>query len=337
LSQEPVEGKTKPAEEQSPRKAPNREKVRAKDQGTEKQTKEGNIDQSAEWLAGTKTMLERLRRQAERLRDEGQSQEGIMLRDRVARSMELTQQVAALSEKINQLTKSNQPDEAQAIRKEREALMREVKEILADRVDPRPQRTEEGAHRKELELLERKLMEVRRNGPPEAIRDIEQAIAKLRQGREEHPDEAARRRQMLVAELESLRGKLRQPPANDDENRRYQGAAARIAELENLLRQMEQGAGKAHQEPRPMAIQERIEHLRIAANHLKQADAHDIAQELMRRADQMQKELEVSMRKQAEGHEHAGPLGELHRQLQQMREENEILKQEIREIRRSRN
>jgi transposase-like protein len=43
------------------------------------------------------------------------------------------------------------------------------------------------------------------------------------------------------------------------------------------------------------------------------------------------------MQQRAEGREDAGPLGELHRQLQQMREENEILKREIQEIRRSRN
>jgi hypothetical protein len=337
LSQERVEEKTKPAEEESRRKDPPREKVRAKDEGDAKQTKDGNIDQSAEWLASTKTMLARLRRQAERLRDEGQPQEGLRLAERIAHSMELTQQVAALSEKINQLTKSNQPDEAQAIRKEREALMREVKEILADMVGPRPERPDEGARRNELEQLERKLMEVRRNGPPEAIRDLEVAIDKLRQGHGEHAAEGARRRQMLVKELEALRGKLRHQPANEEEKRRYQGAEARIAELENLLRQMEHAPGHAEKEHGHAKIQERIEHLRIAANHLKQADAHDIAQELMRRADQMQKELEVAMQKRAEGREHAGPLGELHRQLQQMREENEILKREIQEIRRSRN
>jgi hypothetical protein len=180
-------------------------------------------------------------------------------------------------------------------------------------------------------------MEVRRNGPPEAIRDLEVAIDKLRQGHGEHAAEGARRRQMLVKELEALRGKLRHQPANEEEKRRYQGAEARIAELENLLRQMEHAPGHAEKEHGHAKIQERIEHLRIAANHLKQADAHDIAQELMRRADQMQKELEVAMQKRAEGREHAGPLGELHRQLQQMREENEILKREIQEIRRSRN
>jgi hypothetical protein len=257
--------------------------------------------------------------------------------ERVAQSMALTSQVAALTEKINQLAKDNRPDQAQAIRKEREVLMREVKELLASITQPKTEKPNDEARRQELEQLERKLMEVRRNGPPEAIRDIEVAMEKLRHGQREQqaaPEEGRRRK--LTEELEALRNKLRQPPSNDEEMRRYQGAEARIAELENLLRQMEHGPGHVEMNPRHSMIMERIEHLRAAANHLKQADAHDIAQELMRQSEQMQRELEAARKHGPEGHAHPGPLGELHQQLQQMREENEILKREIRELRQPR-
>ncbi|MFM8172707.1 MAG: hypothetical protein ACKN81_04120, partial [Pirellulaceae bacterium] len=294
-------------------------------------------DEAAQWMASTKTMLARLRRQSERLRDEGQPQEGLRMAERVAQSMALTSQVAALTEKINQLAKDNRPDQAQAIRKEREVLMREVKELLASITQPKTEKPNDEARRQELEQLERKLMEVRRNGPPEAIRDIEVAMEKLRHGQREQqaaPEEGRRRK--LTEELEALRNKLRQPPSNDEEMRRYQGAEARIAELENLLRQMEPGPGHVEMNPRHSMIMERIEHLRAAANHLKQADAHDIAQELMRRSEQMQRELEAARKHGPEGHAHPGPLGELHQQLQQMREENEILKREIRELRQPR-
>jgi hypothetical protein len=180
-------------------------------------------------------------------------------------------------------------------------------------------------------------MEVRRNGPPEAIRDIEVAMENLRHGQREQataPEEGRRRK--LTEELEALRNKLRQPPSNEAEKRRYQGAEARVAELENLLRQMEYGPGHAEMNPRHSRVVERIEHLRAAANHLKQADAHDIAQESMRRSDLMQRELEASMKQGQEGHPNPGPLGELHQQLRQLREENEILKREIRELRQPR-
>jgi hypothetical protein len=329
LSQDQSEEKEKPPKDDASRKDPPREKVRLKEEAA-RPAKDASNDEAAQWLASTKTMLARLRRQSERLRDEGQPQEGLRMAERVAQSMALTSQVAALTEKINQLAKDNRPDQAQA-------MMREVKELLASITQPKTEKPNDEARRQELEQLERKLMEVRRNGPPEAIRDIEVAMEKLRHGQREQqaaPEEGRRRK--LTEELEALRNKLRQPPSNDEEMRRYQGAEARIAELENLLRQMEHGPGHVEMNPRHSMIMERIEHLRAAANHLKQADAHDIAQELMRQSEQMQRELEAARKHGPEGHAHPGPLGELHQQLQQMREENEILKREIRELRQPR-
>jgi hypothetical protein len=336
LSQDQSEEKEKPPKDDASRKDPPREKVRLKEEAA-RPAKDASNDEAAQWLASTKTMLARLRRQSERLRDEGQPQEGLRMAERVAQSMEMTRQVAALTERINQLAKDNRPDQAQAIRKEREVLMREVKELLASITQPKTEKPNDEARRQELEQFERKLMEVRRNGPPEAIRDIEVAMEKLRHGqREQQAASEEGRRRKLTEELEALRNKLRQPPSNDEEMRRYQGAEARIAELENLLRQMEHGPGHVEMNPRHSMIMERIEHLRAAANHLKQADAHDIAQELMRQSEQMQRELEAARKHGPEGHAHPGPLGELHQQLQQMREENEILKREIRELRQPR-
>jgi len=337
LSQNQNEEKEKPSKDANSRKDPTQEKGRKKEDVAAKPTKDATAERVEQWIASTKAMQARLRRQSERLRDEGQPLEGLRMAERVAKSMELTEQVAALTEEINQLAKRELPEEAQAVRKKRESLMQEVKEILAPIAQPKSGNPDTEARRQELEQLERKLMEVRRNGPPEAIRDIEMAMEKLRHGQREH-DAAANqeRRRQLAEELEVLRNKLRQPPSNEEENRRYQGAQARVVELENLLRQMEHGPGHAVMNPRHARVMERIEHFRAAANHLKQADAHDIAQESMRRADQMQKELEASMKQGQEGHPNPGPLGELHQQLRQMREENEILKREIRELRQPR-
>jgi len=389
LSQDQSDEKEKTSKDANSRKDPPQEKGRKKEDVAAKPTKDATAERVEQWIASTRAMQTRLQRQSQRLRDGGQRQEGDRMAERVAKSMELTEQVAALTEMINQLAKSERPEEAQAVRKKREALMQEVKEILAPITQPKSGNPDAEARRQELEQLERKLMEVRRNGPPEAIRDIEMAMEKLRHGQREHdaapnqerrrqlaeeleqlerklndvrrngPPEAIRdiemameklrhgqrehdaapnqeRRRQLAEELEVLRNKLRQPPSNEEEKRRYQGAEARVAELENLLRQMEHGPGHAEMNPRHSRVIERIEHLRAAANHLKQAEAHDIAQELMHRSDQMQRELEASMKQGPEGRPHPGPLGELHRQLQQMREENEILKREVQELRQPR-
>ncbi|MFN5850618.1 MAG: hypothetical protein ACK5PD_17910 [Pirellulaceae bacterium] len=337
LSQDQSDEKEKTSKDANSRKDPPQEKGRKKEDVAAKPTKDATAERVEQWIASTRAMQTRLQRQSQRLRDGGQRQEGDRMAERVAKSMELTEQVAALTEMINQLAKSERPEEAQAVRKKREALMQEVKEILAPITQPKSGNPDAEARRQELEQLERKLMEVRRNGPPEAIRDIEMAMEKLRHGQREHdaaPNQE--RRRQLAEELEVLRNKLRQPPSNEEEKRRYQGAEARVAELENLLRQMEHGPGHAEMNPRHSRVIERIEHLRAAANHLKQAEAHDIAQELMHRSDQMQRELEASMKQGPEGRPHPGPLGELHRQLQQMREENEILKREVQELRQPR-
>jgi hypothetical protein len=337
LSQDQSEEKEKTSKDANSRKDPPQEKGRKKEDVAAKPAKDATAERVEQWIASTRAMQTRLQRQSQRLRDGGQRQEGDRMAERVAKSMELTEQVAALTEMINQLAKSERPEEAQAVRKKREALMQEVKEILAPITQPKSGNPDAEARRQELEQLERKLMEVRRNGPPEAIRDIEMAMEKLRHGQREHdaaPNQE--RRRQLAEELEVLRNKLRQPPSNEEEKRRYQGAEARVAELENLLRQMEHGPGHAEMNPRHSRVIERIEHLRAAANHLKQAEAHDIAQELMHRSDQMQRELEASMKQGPEGRPHPGPLGELHRQLQQMREENEILKREVQELRQPR-
>ena len=337
LSQDQSDEKEKTSKDANSRKDPPQEKGRKKEDVAAKPTKDATAERVEQWIASTRAMQTRLQRQSQRLRDGGQRQEGDRMAERVAKSMELTEQVAALTEMINQLAKSERPEEAQAVRKKREALMQEVKEILAPITQPKSGNPDAEARRQELEQLERKLIEVRRNGPPEAIRDIEMAMEKLRHGQREHdaaPNQE--RRRQLAEELEVLRNKLRQPPSNEEEKRRYQGAEARVAELENLLRQMEHGPGHAEMNPRHSRVIERIEHLRAAANHLKQAEAHDIAQELMHRSDQMQRELEASMKQGPEGRPHPGPLGELHRQLQQMREENEILKREVQELRQPR-
>ncbi|MFN9591724.1 MAG: hypothetical protein ACK56G_03330, partial [Pirellulaceae bacterium] len=209
LSQDQSEEKEKTYKDANSRKDPPQEKGRKKEDVAAKPTKDATAERVEQWIASTRAMQTRLQRQSQRLRDGGQRQEGDRMAERVAKSMELTEQVAALTEMINQLAKSERPEEAQAVRKKREALMQEVKEILAPITQPKSGNPDAEARRQELEQLERKLMEVRRNGPPEAIRDIEMAMEKLRHGQREHgaaPNQE--RRRQLAEELEQLERKL---------------------------------------------------------------------------------------------------------------------------------
>ncbi|MFO0354556.1 MAG: hypothetical protein ACK50O_14720, partial [Pirellulaceae bacterium] len=208
LSQDQSDEKEKTSKDANSRKDPPQEKGRKKEYVAAKPTKDATAERVEQWIASTRAMQTRLQRQSQRLRDGGQRQEGDRMAERVAKSMELTEQVAALTEMINQLAKSERPEEAQAVRKKREALMQEVKEILAPITQPKSGNPDAEARRQELEQLERKLMEVRRNGPPEAIRDIEMAMEKLRHGQREHdaaPNQE--RRRQLAEELEVLRNK----------------------------------------------------------------------------------------------------------------------------------
>jgi len=82
----------------------------------------------------------------------------------------------------------------------------------------------------------------------------------------------------------------------------------------------------------------RIKHLRIAAKHLHEAGAHDLADQLMEKAEVMEREAEVAKRHMAEEKErHLGPeLRDepgLPAQIEGLRREVERLRDELHELR----
>jgi phage shock protein A len=117
----------------------------------------------------------------------------------------------------------------------------------------------------------------------------------------------------------------------------------RIAKAkEELARRVEglKWAGPSgHPTPEAMAKLEemgrRIKHFRTAAENLREAGAHDVAKELMEKAEHMEREArEAKMRLTKEGDDRPGPkMGPLAGPLQEMREQIERLRAELNELR----
>lgn len=90
------------------------------------------------------------------------------------------------------------------------------------------------------------------------------------------------------------------------------------------------GQGSPEQAHKWEMVARRIEHLRIAAENLKQADAHELARQAMERAEAMKRELR-SWQRQREEEAKAGS-GMLN-QLQSLRHENQELRAELEALR----
>ena len=80
-------------------------------------------------------------------------------------------------------------------------------------------------------------------------------------------------------------------------------------------------------------ISRRIRHVRMAAENLKAAEMHDMAHELMNRAEMMEKELHAAKEEFAHSMKmHEAEKGE---EIQKLRNENEHLRTELNELRKA--
>lgn len=77
----------------------------------------------------------------------------------------------------------------------------------------------------------------------------------------------------------------------------------------------------------------RIRHVRMAAENLKAAEMHDMAHELMTRAEAMEKDLHAAKEELALAMKAHGP--EKGEELQRLRNENELLRAELKELRKA--
>lgn len=81
---------------------------------------------------------------------------------------------------------------------------------------------------------------------------------------------------------------------------------------------------------------QRLEHLRAAVQHLRTAELHDLAQEVRQRADEFERDLQVERMRIDEARDHeqaanAAPRRDIHRELDELRQELRTMRRELHE------
>lgn len=156
-------------------------------------------------------------------------------------------------------------------------------------------------------------------------------------------------RQAHEREVQHLKERLRDLHAREQELRAANASEPELAEVREQIMGTEQELQKflarraqnmaAHawgpQAERLAAAQRRIHHLRVAAENLKLAEAHDLAREIMGRAENMEREIQEAKRRlMAERHpgpesrDGAGDVRELRAEIERLRAEVKELRQQ---------
>lgn len=228
---------------------------------------------------------------------------------------ELREKAKAVQHEAAQLAKQGHQDEA-------DKLLREAKELLQaaqkhDTKESKPH-TRKGetapnadmAHKGEIQELEQRLKEF-------AVK--EQALKEA--GNKADLSALQKHRTKIENELQRLRADLKHQPVAHDPDAKPDAKQKHGArpEVEEAAR--------------------RIKHLRVASENLHAAGRHELAEELAKQAEAMERELHQaheSSAKQKPQHEisktpdkHAAPLDELRRDVQQLRAELKELREEL--------
>lgn len=154
-------------------------------------------------------------------------------------------------------------------------------------------------------------------------------------------DEHVRHLKQHINELVTQQKKLKQEGAPDSHLQELRAMiAAKETELK-MIRSSQSGHLDIPPAFRPQAekleaLSRRVHHMRVAAENLKLADAHDMAHQIMEKAEHMERELhEGKQRLAAEiNHSHQKQEGldivrDLHAELEQLRREVKELRQQI--------
>ena len=205
-------------------------------------------------------------------------------------------------------------ERAKAIRKKAAATTEQAKEASA--------RMLEAAERLEYqakgeggqdEYLER---ETKGRQLKERLQDL---IAKARQLREANaPDQQLAEVQAEISEIERNLRTIHAKHSDQANHREYQG----------IHREFRQQAEKLE------AASRRIHHIRVAAENLKQAEIHDVAHQLMETAENIEQDVKRAKQQLAKEMHNANAQPREHGPdaIQELRNENERLKQMVKEL-----
>lgn len=171
-----------------------------------------------------------------------------------------------------------------------------------------------------------------------AARQLE-VKAKGHSDKPERPDidKAARSLHERLEDLHAQHRKLTETKASEKElaevREQIERAEAELRKVQKLR------SGQAEHHPtNPQAEQleaatKRIHHLRVAAENLKQADAHELAQKILEQAQSMEREVQAAKARLAMEAQRAKSSEHNHDALQELRAEVERLRAEIKELR----
>jgi hypothetical protein len=191
--------------------------------------------------------------------------------------------------------------EADELREKAEAMQREAAELA------------EHGHKEEATNLKRRAMEM-----------LEQA-ERLQHHR---PDQ----RKAEIMELRELLEKLRQEEKKISgiagERERLDDVRREAKQVEMELRELSRQPPHEHDAAPQDEIARRLEHMRIAVDHLHEAGLHDIAEHVAERAEATERELHP--------HHDGDVMHEVMKQLDEIRHEVGRLRSEVNELRRKR-
>lgn len=172
-----------------------------------------------------------------------------------------------------------------------------------------------------LEEAERQEVRAREKGPrPEVEREIGRLKERLQ-------DLLARERQLREDDApEPERAEVREQIAGTER------------ELAALRERIDPGTPGPEFEAQARKIEEaarRIHHIRIAAENLKAAEAHDLAMKLVEKAEVMERDLREAKERLAREMDRRGKPDPRDAEIRELREQNERLRAEIQELRRN--
>lgn len=224
---------------------------------------------------------------------------------------ELVERAKGMKKEAAMLAEKGRVDEAEKLERAAKELMQQAEraEVKKAEVKKKEQPQAEGGEKKERENFGGNLKE--------RLQDL---IAKQRQMTESgaSPDALAQIRE-VIANTERQIGMIRQ---------RGEGSEGMVkrgipAELQEQAKKIEMGM-------------RRVRHLRVAAENLKMAEMHDMAVELMKKAEAMEREVVAHKERIASefGMRGGKPKSEeLPAAVRELREENERLRAELNELR----
>ena len=203
--------------------------------------------------------------------------------------------------------------------------------------------------REKAENVEREAQQLERLGHGEEAGEMRRKAQELRETAEREAKERPRASDREIKELTKHLDELLDKQRRMHESRAPRGDLEQIRErigdvereLDRLHTEARERREARHREhPRPEhpealeVVARRIEHFRIAAQHLYEAGTEDLADELTERADAMEREVREAqdgMREEAERREHRREEGP-HAELTELRREVDRLRTEIGEI-----